>query len=294
MTNEKRAVVLGVFRDRRLAEDAIVDLKKAGWQADHMSLIGQEDTGILSSLKHALTEGTTSARREEAFSLDDIALPEEQRQQYQHELEAGSSLLLVEPEGRPLEARDLLYRYGAYHVFLPLEIGGERIVPVRKEAVQLQKEVVAVGEIRIHKRIITEDRTFTIPVTREEITIERIPYQQPAPPPGTRLVAPETSRNELARREQPAPPALPVTQDKDAAEVLPDGGVLRILVHEEQVLVRKQPVVVEEIVLHKQAIEETMHIVEPVKHEEVSIEQIGHVPIYETTTHDHESGSEDG
>jgi stress response protein YsnF len=291
MTNEKRAVVLGVFRDRRLAESAVADLKKAGWQDDHISLVGQADSGILSSLKQALTEGTT-AHRDEAASLDDLALPGEQRQQYQHELEAGSFLLLVEPEGRPLEVRDLLHRYGAYHVFLPLEIGGERIVPVLKETVQLQKEIVAIGEIRIHKRIITEDRTFTIPVTREEVTIERIPYQQPAPPPGTQLVTPETSRNEFNQREQLAPPALHVPRDEDTTEALHDSGVLRILVHEEQVLIRKQPVVVEEIVLHKQAVEETMHIVEPVKHEEVSIEQVGHVPIYEPATNDHDPVSE--
>ena len=291
MSNEKRAVVLGAFRDRRLAESAVADLKEAGWQTDHISIIGHSSPGVLTSLKQALTEGPT-ARRDEASELDNIALSDEQRQLYQRELDAGSFLLLVEPEDHPLEARDLLYRYGAYHVFVPLEVGGERIVPIRQETVQIQKEVVAIGEIRIHKRIITEDRTFTVPISREEVTIERIPYRQPEPPPGTRLVASETRRNEFDQASRSDPLPEPVAQDPETMEALHESGSIRILVHEEQVLIHKQPVVVEEIVLRKQAVEEMKKIVEPVKHEEVSIEQVGHVPVSGQAVNDRGSGDD--
>jgi len=286
MTNEKRAVVIGAFRDRGLAERAAADLKKAGWQADHISIVGRSGPGVLTTLKQALTEGTTP-RTSETSELDNIALPEEERQFYQGELEAGSFLVLVEPDERPLEARELLNRYGAYHVLLPHEMGGERTIAVRGETVQVRKEVVEVGEIRIHKRVITEERTFTIPVTREEVTIERIPYQQPAPPPGTRIMSGEARRKELEQGRQSAIASEQVAREGAMTEALKESGTLHILVHEEQVLIQKQPVVVEEIVLQKQVIEQTKQIVEPVKHEEVSIEQVGQFPVHERIVGDY-------
>jgi len=280
MTNEKRAVVIGVFRDRALAERAVADLKEAGWQSDQISIAERGSPGVLATLKQVLTEGT-AARTDEAAELDNIALPEEQHQFYQRELEAGSYLVLVEPKERPLEARELLHRYGAYHVFIPLEVGGERTIPVRQESVEVRKEFVEVGEIRIHKRIITEDRTFTIPVTREEVTIERIPYQPPASPPEMRVVSNETRSKQFGQGTQPTLAPEQVAREGDITEALKEGGTIHILVHEEQVLLQKQPVVVEEIVLQKQVIEETKQIVEPVKREEVRLEQVGQFPVHE-------------
>ncbi len=277
MTNETQALVVGIFRDRALAEQAIDDLKAAGWQADQITLVGREAPGVLTRLKETLTHETPA---QTTFELGSIALPEEQRQIYQQALDDGSFLVLLEPGDRPLEARELLHKQGAYHVFLPLEIGGERTIPVRAEQMHVQKEVIDVGELRIHKHIITEQRTITVPVTREEVTIERIAHQIPAPPPGTRAILAENRQHDFDQAAAPATASSQPTAPTNLEEMLKDGGTLRILVHEEQILVSKQTVVVEEILLHKQAVQEMQRIVEPLKREEVRIEQVGRVPLH--------------
>jgi stress response protein YsnF len=272
MTNEAQNFIVGIFRERALAEQAINDLKATGWQANQITLVSRE-AGVLTRLKEAFTNETPA---QTTFDLESIALSQEQRQFAQKALEDGSFLVLVEPGDRPLEARDILHKQDAYHVFLPLEIGGERTIPVRAEQMHVQKEVVDVGELRIHKRVITEQRTVTVPVTREEVTIERIPRPIPAPPPGTRAILSENRQHDF---DQPATSPQPAAQP-DMEEILKDGGTLRILVHEEQILISKQAVVVEEILLHKQAVQDMQRVVEPLKREEVRIEQIGHVPLH--------------
>jgi stress response protein YsnF len=277
MTNETQAFVVGIFRDRALAEQAIDDLKAAGWQADQITLVGREAPGVLTRLKETFTHETPA---QTTFELGSIALPEEQRQIYQQALDDGSFLVLLEPGDRPLEARELLHKQGAYHVFLPLEIGGERTIPVRAEQMHVQKEVIDVGELRIHKHVITEQRTITVPVTREEVTIERIAHQIPAPPPGTRAILAENRQHDFDQAAAPATASSQPTAPTNLEEMLKDGGTLRILVHEEQILVSKQTVVVEEILLHKQAVQEMQRVVEPLKREEVRIEQVGRVPLH--------------
>src|SRR5207244_13523349 len=46
---------------------------------------------------------------------------------------------------------------------------------LREEVLDVQKEWVQREEIRIHVRVITEEKVFKVPVRREEVTIERLP-----------------------------------------------------------------------------------------------------------------------
>ena len=225
-----------------------------------------------------------TAPEADSDELARIDLPEEQRQFYQHELAYGSSLVLVHPQSHLLEIRDILNRHGAYRVFIPFQVGGEQIISLRQEVPQIQKQIVDIGEIRIHKRVITEEKTFTVPVTREEVTIERFPRSTAAQQPSQGQTASDAMALENTRAHM-ASPALTSAEE----EVLKEEGILRILVREEQVIIQKQVVVVEEIVVQKQIIQETRHLVEPVKHEEVQIERVGNVLIHENTPQEESS-----
>ena len=304
MTTRQISMVIGAFRDPALAQQALDELHQQGWNNDQARIIGRHSGGILTSLRGAFTERETAPEEDELAHLD---LPDEQRQLYSRERAAGSSLVAVQAGEHQLEVRDLLNRYGAYNVYIPLGLGGERIIPLRREEAQVQKQVVEVGELRIHKRVITEQRTFTVPVTREEVTIERIPrasitqpYAQArpedipadaraashspvstpinaAPGPGNtnRMGDPQAAGySSTSAYQQPG--------DRQLAEALKGDGTLRILVHEEQVMIAKQAIVVEEIVVHKQIVEETRQLIEPIRHEELDIENIGNVPLHES------------
>jgi stress response protein YsnF len=277
MTIAPLSAVIGVFRDHRLAEQALEALKQTGWGVDDPQMIEKNAYGLFGAFKNVKTAHETEA---EPLSdeLAQVDLPEEQRQLYQRELAYGSSLVLVHPQSHLLEIRDILNRYGAYHVFIPFQVGGEQIISLRQEVPQIQKQIVDVGEIRIHKRVITEERTFTVPVTREEVTIERFPRPSVSQPSPQEQMASGTT----APEDTPTPTASPALSSAEE-EVLKEEGILRIFVREEQVIIQKQVVIIEEIIVQKQIIQENKHLVEPIKHEEVHIERIGKVPVHETT-----------
>lgn len=290
MAIEERTTVLGIFRDRTLADQAIAELRQAGWGLDEVRVIGRNSGGgVLASLKSAFTPQDTTT----AGAADDLAgldLPQDQRQLYQHALDSGDYIVLARTQGHQLEVRDILHRHGALNVFTPFEMGGERTVQLRQEVPQIQKYVVDTGEIRIHKRVITEQKTFTVPVTREEVTIERLPRTPPALAPGaypapgaTQFQAPGQVQGMAVERD-PAIDQQVAGSAVQEDEVLREGGTLRILVREEQVFINKTPVVIEEITVRKQALQETRTLVEPIRHEEARIEQAGNVVVRETRT----------
>ena len=81
------------------------------------------------------------------------------------------------------------------------------------------------------------------------------------------------------------PTDIPPTEGQpiEAPEVqilkLDVGQTITIPVREEQIIVNKQPVVIEEIVLSKQAIEEMQHVSDTIQREEPRIERMGDVNI---------------
>jgi stress response protein YsnF len=275
MTTASLAVIIGVFRDHRLAEQALDALKQTDWEIDNPQIIEKTTHGIFGAFKNAKPTHEVEPLPEELAQLD---LPEEQRQFYQHELTYGSSLVLIHSQSHLLEIRDILNRHGAYRVFIPFQVGGEQTISLRQEVPQIQKQIVDIGEIRIQKRVITEEKTFTVPVTREEVTIERFPRSTVSQPPSQGKTASDAIAFENTQA-QTTGPALSSAEE----EVLKEEGLLRILVHEEQVIIQKRVAVIEEIVVQKQIIQETRHLVEPVKHEEVQIERVGNVLVHENT-----------
>ncbi|MDI1445639.1 DUF2382 domain-containing protein [Polyangium sp. 6x1] len=97
---------------------------------------------------------------------------------------------------------------------------------LHEEQVEATTHTEQVGEVRIHKDVVTEERQITVPVTREVVTVERIPV---AARSGHR----EVGQGKLFQEESIVVP-----------------------IREEVVDIQKRPVVTEEIVV-KRAIEET-------------------------------------
>jgi len=59
----------------------------------------------------------------------------------------------------------------------PLE-GEETHIPLREEQLNVEKQRVEKGEVRIHKEVVTEQQRIDVPVSHEEVVIEHLPASQ--------------------------------------------------------------------------------------------------------------------
>ena len=279
MAMTEESMVIGVFRDHALAEQAMNELRHAGFRDDQINLLGHTSGNALGGIMNLFarkndTPDTVAAAPNELASS---GIAQEDMPFYQQELDAGNFVVTVQPYGHQKEASDILYRYGAYDASADTTRlgGGNRVVPIREERLQVNKQVVQTGEVIIHKRVITENKTFTIPVTREEVTIERLPAQ------GSPVAATDRTRDETLSDNRTNNVDVTAPNMVDGGEMLNNGGTIRILVREEQVMFNKQTVVVEEIVVRKQQVQETQQITDTVKHEEVHVEHTGNIIIHD-------------
>jgi uncharacterized protein (TIGR02271 family) len=261
-------MVLGVFRDGALAKQAIDDLRHAGFRDDEISVDGH--AARAGSLIDHLASTLTGHEAENGVFSDGLVgkgVPENEADYYQQELNAGYTVVAVESYGHQQEASDILHHFGAYDAS-SLQEESDRVIPVREEELRVHRQEVVTGEIVIRKEVITEQKTITVPVTREELVIER------RPGPG-----------------QPSDQSM-FQGEEMAVEVLKDGGMLRIVLREEQVSVQKQTVVKEEIFISKRPIQEIKHIQETLRREEAHIERVGQVNIQGGEVEDVSHGSE--
>ena len=290
MAMTEESMVIGVFRDHALAEQAVNELRHAGFRNDQINLLGHTSGNALGGILNLFSSNKNATASTVAAAPNELAssgIAAEDMPFYQRELEAGNFVVTVQPYGHQKEAQDILYQHGAYDASADTTRmgGGNRIVPIREERLQVNKQVVQTGEVIIHKRIITENKTFTIPVTREEVTIERLPAGGST---NDAVLNTTTGRDAALASGQTtldssgqAPLDQTTANIVDGSEMLSNGGVIRILVREEQVTLNKQTVVIEEIVVHKQQVQETQQITDTVKREEVRVEHTGNIIIHD-------------
>jgi Domain of unknown function (DUF2382) len=177
MATSDNAIVFGVFRDRPLAKQTIDELRHAGFRDDEMRMMG-ETAGTGSLLDHLAGSLVGHDANDGQLSEDLISkgVPPDEVNYYQQQVEAGRTIVVVESYGHQEEARTILYRYGAYDASNLVSQGtGDHIIPVREEELRVHKQIVETGEIIVHKEVITEEKTITVPVSREELVIERRP-----------------------------------------------------------------------------------------------------------------------
>lgn len=118
----------------------------------------------------------------------------------------------------------------------------EERIELREERLKVDKENVRTGEVNVDKHVETDHQEFDVPVEREEVTIERRPVD------GERRAG---------------------GMDDD----LTDDDSIHIPVSEERVNVDKESVVDEEVVVRKDRVQDTEHVSEDVRREEVDIDE---------------------
>ena len=118
-------------------------------------------------------------------------------------------------------------------------------VPVAEEELGAERRQREAGAVKVHKEVTTEHRQIGVPVTREEVHVERVPVQG------------GEARGGEARFEK---------------------GDVRVPVREEEVEIRKRPVVKEEVRLRKDRVTEQRAAEADLRKERVDVEGEGVAP----------------
>jgi len=111
---------------------------------------------------------------------------------------------------------------------------------LHEEQLDIVKKWVKTGDVDIHKEVLTEEKTLTVPVTREELVVEK--------------------------------KFLDKTSDGNVE-------VIRIPIREEQIEVTKHWVVLEDVQIYKNQFQENKSIEETLKREELHLETTGNPKI---------------
>jgi len=186
-------------------------------------------------------------------ALVGLGIPEEEAKYYEGELHGGRTLVTVHADGRYDEAYAIIHRFGAYNYetaatrtgTATAKAEGGTTVQVREEELHARKQPVQAGEVRVHKDVVTEQKTLQVPVQREEVVVERHP-----------VAGHQASTGDIRPGEE-----------------------IRIPVKEEQVRVEKEAVVKEEVKVGKRKVQDTETVGGTVRKEEVRVEQEGDVNV---------------
>jgi uncharacterized protein (TIGR02271 family) len=121
------------------------------------------------------------------------------------------------------------------------EIAEEGKLLLREEELDIAKDRVSTGEVNLHKEIIEERKVMDVPVSHEEVIIERKAFNH------------EHSETPIGHEES-----------------------IHIPVSEERLQVGKHTEIVGEISAHKREVEEPEHVDEILKREEARVDIDGH------------------
>ncbi len=196
-------------------------------------------------------------------ALVGMGVPEEDAQHFDKAFRAGGTLVTVNAGARADEARNCLYEAGADlgSMGRGMTAGGTagrwsqgsdegtQSIELREEELRAEKERVQAGEVRLRKEVVHEERSIEVPVTREEVVIER----------------------------------RPAAQGREASGDIDENEEIRIPLMEEEVRVEKTPVVREEVSLKKRKVQGTEEVSDTVRREEARIEQTGEARVQGNT-----------
>ncbi|HET7769440.1 MAG TPA: YsnF/AvaK domain-containing protein [Chloroflexota bacterium] len=119
---------------------------------------------------------------------------------------------------------------------------GEVRVPEIEERLDVRKREVQQGEVRVHKRVETEEQSIPVDVMHEEVEVEQ-------------------------RTVTPRPLA-----EADSIRAFEE-GTIRIPIRGEEVVVRKEAVVTGEVVINKERTMERQEITETVRKQHVEVDR---------------------
>jgi len=259
-------LVVGVFSDANRAKSAIDALRAAGFGYDQVGVASQSGTDNGAS--------TNNLRGD----LTNLGLADDQAGFYDNQFRQGNTVVSVRPDGRDGEAANILRTNGAYDYNNQGQMSNyaqndtantyaqtttntdyantgtaqgadyanqmgdqQQALRLREEQLNVSKERVQAGEVRLRKDVVEEQKTVNVPVTHEEVYVER----------------------------------RPVTDGQVDNTPIGQDETIRVPVSEEQVQVTKTPVVTGEVAVGKRSVQENQQVSDTVRREEARLDQSG-------------------
>ena len=253
-TTDRSSMVVALFTDENQAQQAVDALMQAGFSSDQISFAGHgTPRGMLAGLKSLFTGEAMST----GGAYDDLVnrgMSEQDAQYYQQEYEAGRSVVAVSGDSRLEEASTILSTYGGYGssrrgtsgstaTQQPMtDTQGEQRMRLREEQLQVYKQPVETGAVGLHKEVVSEQQSIDVPVTHEEVYIER-------------------------RTGSGQPSDAPIGEEE----------TYRVPVREEQVTTSRQTVDKGEVSVGKRQVQGSQRVSDTVRREEAHVEREGDV-----------------
>ena len=251
MNEDKK--IIGVFQSEAELFSKIEELTLNGYSEDDMYVISKDNDAISMLRGRTDVELQPASRswgdRFKAFLTGEdpvrenfrrIGLTDVESEKYYHEVEDGGYLLYVDQE----------YNDGYKDPnLIANDLTEAEKLRLHEERLNVNKEPVQIGEVRVEKEVVEENQVVDIPVEREEVFVER------------RRV--DDDKNVHAEDDVFDNRSAPFKDDK----------TLRVPIREERVEVTKKPVVSEEIVVGKRKTQDTETVRETVRREKAHIHE---------------------
>lgn len=268
--------VVAFFDNRDKAYHAMSRLKDAGIPPENIGFAaggdydrtsgtrdvetGSRDESFWQKVKNFFSGDDRDEQSNFRDATSDWGWDEERYGYYQQGISAGGALVTV-TGNRADEARRILQEEGGdlrergfgTRTMSEAGTGGaglrtsragvedERRIQLRGEILRTYKERVQRGEVTLRKEVITENQTVNVPVSREELVIERTPGSGRA-------------TGNIGTDEE-----------------------IRVPLSEERVRVDKQPVVNEEVRVGKRQVQNNQQVSDQVRHEELRVDKEGDI-----------------
>ncbi len=184
-------------------------------------------------------------------TMTDLSVSEDRSKYMSHRFgnSSAGAVVTVKAEGRAAEAEQIFKSCGGdlgndsadydyANTSTSAAVGGEQNIQLLGEVLRVHTDRVSLGDVRLRKEVVTEMQTVQVPVTREELVIER------------HAVAGNTAAN---------------GQIGDANEI-------RIPLSEERASIDKSTVVREEVSVGKRSVEDVREVSNEVRHEELIVD----------------------
>ena len=245
--------VYGKYINATEARVAVKELLRQGYRQDQIKVISNTDLGQDLSYRREdvdVDDRSLWEKIKDAFTFDeydddyldrDLDADETRLlEPYRTNLQNGETVILVEENVDlnkdgidPLNRREFKD-----------DVDEERVIELKKEKLNIDKDMVETGEVNVKKVIKEETQTVEVPLEKEEIVIERRP-----------------SHNKGEVEEG-------IVDD----EIWGDKDEIHIPIREERVDVDKKTVVDDEVVVKKVKHKENELVSEKVRHEEVEVD----------------------
>jgi uncharacterized protein (TIGR02271 family) len=201
-----------------------------------------------------------------AGALVGMGIPKEEADYYEGEVKSGRTLVTVKADSRYDEAQSILRQQGAYDIqnragsaaTASGVVAGQSVstahgsateeantLQLREEQLEARKTAVETGQVTLGKEIVEEQKTLEVPVTREEVYVDRRPVDRPS--------------------DRPVEAGA--------------GQTIEVPVREERLELDKQAVVYEEVAVNKQQVVQNQQVSDTVRREEARIEGEGDVDV---------------